>query len=304
MKRERAVMLVEHVLRELHKAQTEWPLSLVTEVNVFGSFARGALEPHDVDIDVEHAIDRRWAEHFAMCVAYGRNPDSVLKRPLTAGRRGCEFQFNFRSRAKFEMTPLWRKGDTLDDALGRLAAIRPDPEARRAPREAMLPQFEGLDRWIPLPLRQALLRAVADEAITIERVVLPEGVVAQPPTWVHQWLDPDRPDPDRPAELACIDLRWPPTSPLYRAACAVAADWDRRGIGLAQAQLHRDWRSGEDVRYFAGFSWRYYHCIPELLSRPASQEWLEVVHPTRTRPLDTLCIRPRRRAILARTRWE
>jgi predicted nucleotidyltransferase len=41
---------VEHVLRQLDKAHTEWPLSLVTKVNVFGSFARGAPEPHDVHV--------------------------------------------------------------------------------------------------------------------------------------------------------------------------------------------------------------------------------------------------------------
>jgi predicted nucleotidyltransferase len=303
VKRERAVMLVEHVLRELDKAQTEWPLSLVTEVNVFGSFARGALEPHDVDIDVEHGSDRRWAEHFATCVAYDRDPNSVLKRLLTVGRRGCEFQFNLRGRAKFEMTPLWRRGDTLQDALGRLAAIRPDPEARRAPREAMLPQFEGLDRWIPLPLRQALMRAVADEAIAIERIVLPDSAAPHPSPWVREWGSLY---PDWPPDHVYLDLRWPPTSPLYRAGSAVAADWDRRGIGLEQAQLHKGWlpTRGPDVAYFAGFSWRYYRCIPELLSKPASREWLEVVHPTLTRPLDTLCIRPRYRAKLKRSHWE
>ena len=302
MKRERAVILIEHVLRHLDQEQAEWPLSLVTEVNVFGSFARGALEPHDVDIDVEHSVDRRWAEHFADCVAYGRNPNSALKRPLTAGRRGCELQFNFRGRAKFELTPLWRRGDTLQDALGRLAAIRPDPEAHRAPREAMLPQFEGLDRWIPLPLRQHLIRAVADEAITIERIVLPDGAVAHPSPWVRHW---GYLNPDHPAELPCVDLRWPATSPLYRAGSAVAADWDRRGIGLEQAQLHQGWLPARcrDVRYFAGFSWRYCRRIPSLLSNPATMEWLEVVHPTRTKPLDTLRIRPCDREKLRRTGW-
>jgi len=303
VKRQRAVRLVEHVLRQLDKAQAEWPLSLVTEVNVFGSFARGALEPHDVDIDVEFVGDRRWAEHFAFCVAYDRNPNSVLRRPLTAGHRGCEFHFNFRGRATFELTPLWRRGDTVQDALGRLAAIRPDPEARRAPRDAMLPEFEGLDRWMPLPLRQALIRAVADEAITIERIVLPDGVAARPSPWVREW---GMTYPDHPADLPYLDLRWPATSPLYRAGTAVAADWDRRGIGLEQAQLHKGWlpERGTDVRYFAGFRWRYYRCIPGLLSEPGSMEWLEVVHPTQTRPLDTLRIRPRRRAKLKRTRWE
>jgi hypothetical protein len=85
----------------------------------------------------------------------------------------------------------------------------------------------------------------------------------------------------------------------------VAADWDRRGIGLEQAQLHKGWlpARGPAAAYFAGFSWRYYRCIPELSSTPASMEWIEVVHPTQTRPLDTLHIRPRSRAKLKRTRW-
>ena len=296
-------MLVEHVLRELDGAQGEWPLSLVTEVSVFGSFARGALDPHDVDIDVEFAADRRWAEHFAACVAYGRDPNSALRRPLTAGRRGCEFQFNFRDRAGFGMTPLWRKGDALHDALGCLAAIRPDPEAQRAPRDAMLPEFDGLDRWIPLPLRETLIAAVADEAITIERMTLPDSMATRPPAWLRRWDSWDT-GTDAPAELAYLSLRWPPDSPLYRAASAVAADWELRGIGPEQAQLHKGWTpDGRDVRYFAGFSWRYFRSIPQLLSSPASMEWLEVVHPTRTRPLDALRIQPRHRARLARTRW-
>jgi hypothetical protein len=274
----------------------------VTEVNLFGSFARGALDPHDVDIDVEHAVDQRWAEHFADCVAYGRNEYSLLKRPLTAGRRGCEFHFNHRGRARVAMTPLWRRGDTLEVALGRVAAIQPDPDAGRAPREAMLPEFEGLDRWIPLPLRQALIRAVADEAITIERIVLPDSSAAYPSPWVRRW---GRVHPDCAAELADIALRWSPTSPLYRAGSAVAADWDQRGIGVEQALLHEGWlpASLADVRYFAGFSWRYFRSIPGLLANPASMEWLEIVHPTLTKPLDTLCIRPCRREKLRGTRW-
>jgi hypothetical protein len=48
------------------------------------------------------------------------------------------------------MTLLWHKGDTLQTALERLNAIQPDPAAGRALREAMLPEFEGLDQWIPL----------------------------------------------------------------------------------------------------------------------------------------------------------
>lgn len=97
VKGERAVDLVEHVLLALDHGRAEWPLSLVTDLYVFGSFARGAIEPHDVDIDVEFKIDQRWAEHFTGCLAYGRDPHSPIRRALAGGRRGCQFQFNFRT---------------------------------------------------------------------------------------------------------------------------------------------------------------------------------------------------------------
>ena len=42
MKLERSIELAEHLLRNLDAGQNEWPLSLLTEVYVFGSFARGA----------------------------------------------------------------------------------------------------------------------------------------------------------------------------------------------------------------------------------------------------------------------
>jgi hypothetical protein len=61
----------EHVRLALDHGRAGWPLSLVTELHIFGSFARGAIEPHDVDMDVEFEIDQRWAEHFTGCLAYG-----------------------------------------------------------------------------------------------------------------------------------------------------------------------------------------------------------------------------------------
>ncbi len=179
MKRERALLLADHVIRALDENQHEWPLSLVTELYVFGSFARGALNPHAVDLDVEFRPDERWGSHFATCLSYGRDPHAPFRRALTGGKRGCQFQFSFRGRADFDMTLLWRRGDTLQAALGRLAAIEPDLEAGRAPREAMLPEFEGLDDWIPLAYREGLCNAVSSGAITIERCVLPEGLRGQ-----------------------------------------------------------------------------------------------------------------------------
>lgn len=44
MERQRALALTEDVLERLVEGQGEWPLRLVREVYVFGSFARGALQ--------------------------------------------------------------------------------------------------------------------------------------------------------------------------------------------------------------------------------------------------------------------
>jgi hypothetical protein len=279
------MQLAERILHELDQGQSEWPLSLVTEVYAFGSFARGALEPHDVDIDVEFEIDQRWAAHFAGCLAYGRDPHSPMKRLLTAGKRGCQFEFSFRDRADFDMMLLWRKGDSLPAALQRLHLIQPDPAAGRAPRDAMLPQFEGLDEWIPLAVREALSEAVSSGAIAIDRRVLADGTAASEQVREH------------------LDYRWLPTSPLYRAASAVVTDWEQRGIDPCQGHLHGNDIRDKDTPYFAGFRWRYFTSIPACLTEYGGVEWLEVVRPTRTRPLDTLRILPRNHELLDRVRW-
>jgi len=110
------------------------------------------------------------------------------------------------------MALLWRQDDTLTAALDRLRLIRPDPAAGRAARDAILPQFEGIDQWIPRLVREALSAAVSSGAIAIERSVLKDGPVTSPHAREH---------------LAC---RCTPSSPLYRAAGAVIADWEQRGI--------------------------------------------------------------------------
>lgn len=285
VKRERAVELVEHVLRALDERRTEWPLSLVTELYVFGSFARGAIEPHDVDIDVEFEIDERWAAHFAGCLAYGRNPHSPMKRALAGGLRGCQFEFNFRDRADFELTLLWSREATLRTALERVHLIQPDPAAGRAGRDSMLPQFEGIDQWVPRPIRETLAEASSGGAITVERCVLADGGVTSVAAREH------------------LAYRWTLSSPLYRAASAVIADWETRGIDPGQAHLHGIDIGDKETPYFAGFGWRYFRSVPACLTEYRGVEWLEVVRPTRTRPLDALRILPRDRQLLERASW-
>jgi len=285
VKRERAVELAEHVLRNLHDGQHEWPLSLVTEVHVFGSFARGALVPHDLDINLEHSRGERWGRHMASSLAYGRDPYTSMRQLLTTGKRGYQFVFEFREQADFDMTLLWRRGDGLDTALERLHAIQADPTAGRASRDSMLAEFEGIDQWIPRPYREVLCEAAADKSVQIERILLPDALVTGGLAAEH------------------LDRRWKQSSPLYRAATAVVSYWEQRGIDPGQCHLH-----GVDIRdretpYFAGFSLRYFRSVPACLTEFGGVEWLEVVHPTRTRPLDCLRILPLDRAKLDHATW-
>lgn len=69
MEREKAAELVEMVLERLDKGKATWPLSLASEVAVCGSFARGAVQPNDVDLSIvrDHG-DGRWVSHFATCL--------------------------------------------------------------------------------------------------------------------------------------------------------------------------------------------------------------------------------------------
>jgi predicted nucleotidyltransferase len=64
MKREQAVEFTSAMLSNLVSDCGEWPLRVVRSITVFGSFARGALEPRDVDVLVEiDRSDRDWQDH-------------------------------------------------------------------------------------------------------------------------------------------------------------------------------------------------------------------------------------------------
>jgi hypothetical protein len=280
--------LAANVLRNLHSGQGTWPLSLVTELYVFGSFARGALAPHDLDIDVEFKGDDQWISRFVTALSYGRDPHSPIRRGLTGGKRGCQLTFNFRKQADFDLTMLWQKGDDLATALARLDAIGADPTAGRAPRDSMLPQFEGIEAWVPRPYREALVGAVNCSAISIERMQLadlPRGAVSS---------------------VAAEHLagRWKQSSPLYRAAAAVVSSWERRGIDPVRCHLHGADIRDQETPYFAGFGWRYFRSIPACLTEFGGVEWIEVVRPTLTRPLDCLRIVPLDAQKLRQATWD
>lgn len=288
MERSRAVELVGDVLRRLIEEQDEWPLSLVREVYVFGSFARGALQPGDVDLDVEIERDQRWANWFVNAMSAGHDPYVRLRQPLVGRKRLVQLMFGGHEDADFPMTLLWRRGDDLDLALSRLNEIKPDPEAGRAERDAMLPQFEGLDRWLPRWHREHFISAIDTGAITVERVTLPDAEprhLSHPVVEEHLWG------------------RWQPTSPLYRAAGAVFGYLIDRGIDPSQLHLHgKDVRAG-DTPYYAGFSLRYLRAMQWCFTDYAGREWIEVVHPTRTGAIYGLRVLPRSIPKLKELHW-
>jgi hypothetical protein len=288
MKRQRAVELVEELLRNLDEQRNEWPLRLIREVNVFGSFARGALEPHDVDLSIEHDMDDEMVRKQVSLFSRGRNPTSLFRKPLLKGRRGCEVLLNQgREWADdFFYLTLWKRGDTLEAALRRLHSIPVDETAGRAPRDAMIPEFEGLDHWLPLWLREELIDLVESGAVKLDRLRIDDAEATAPEAAAH------------------IADRWVPTSPLFRAANAAVAHLEGRGVDAGSIHLH-----GMDIRdrttpFYVGLGLRYLTSAGRCLTEEGGEEWIEVVHPTRTRPLDCLRIVPLDARKLAPSRFD
>ncbi|MFJ2162845.1 nucleotidyltransferase domain-containing protein [Streptomyces sp. NPDC087856] len=283
MKRERATTLLYDMLDRLEGGG--WPLDLVDEILVFGSYARGALNPSDVDLVVEHRRDGRLTSEFLHSLSYGGDPSASMKRALKGRSRGLQIHFGERKSLEaegFELTLLWTRGEPVDAARARLAAITPDPEAGRAPRDHMIEAFDGIDRWVPRPVRIDLTDLVDRKAATIRQLQLPDT------------------EPAHPAALEAL-TRWSETSPLRRAAAAVLAHLEATSRPLDSVYLH-----GEPVigsRYSdttwqtaVGFGWSHHRSIPRHLQE--GTDWFEVVRPTRTQLLHTLHITVQDRSAL------
>jgi hypothetical protein len=271
LKRERATALLEKLLQ--HAVSDVWPASLVEAVYLFGSYARGAVEPGDLDIAVDLRRDERWTNHFIRSMDYGRDPYTVLRQALRGRSRGVSILFNRDGHDDVPMTLLWQRSEPLDLALERAGAIAVDPAAGRAPRDAMLPCFDALDHWIPRFVREEIKDLIDDHIISVEQITLVDADIADP--WVRR----------------IIQRRWSDGSPLLRAALAALAYFDSQDIALHQVHLH-----GHDINeritpYYIGFELRYLKSLLRCFDQYNGAEWLEVVHPTQRGPRRTLRIR-------------
>ncbi|WP_410589514.1 nucleotidyltransferase domain-containing protein [Amycolatopsis sp. lyj-23] len=247
-------------------------MPLVQSIYVFGSYARGALEPADVDIAVDFSRDRRWTSHFVHCMSYGKNPYVVFNKALRGNSRSVSIIFEPQSYEDIPMTLLWQRGESIDTALERLHAIPADPAAGRAPRHGMLPCFDGLDEWIPRPVREEVAGLVEDEVVTVEQLTLVDKAVVDPTI----------------SEL--IESRWIETSPLRRAARAAVAHLEERGADLHSLFLHGEDTGAELTPFSIGFQLTHLRSMLRIFAEYGGQEWIEVVHPTRRSPLHALRI--------------
>ncbi|MFE9407377.1 nucleotidyltransferase domain-containing protein [Streptomyces sp. NPDC006704] len=280
MKRERATSLLQEMLTRLDAG--ERPLDLVDAVHVFGSYARGALEPADVDVAVTHHVDADFSAELVSDMMYGRDPMAPMKRALKGNKRGIQFQFNQNdalTEMGTELSLLWQRGDTLAQAQERLATFIADPKAGRAERDHMIEQFDGLDKWIPRPVRADLVALAGAGAIDIRRLELAD---AQP-------VDPDA--------VEVLD-RWTETSPLRRAAAAALHHAEFTGhaphtLWVQGQTVGAPWTADFRGTLWISFGWRYFNELAYRLRD--GLEWLEVIRPTRTQPLYALHLTVRAR---------
>src|SRR6266545_453041 len=171
-------------------------LPRVREVWIFGSYARGAREVGDVDLAVEFDQTRdeagRW---FATRLAGGFDHLGALRRELRGNQRALEIHFHELDDLRkegFEPQLLWRRGDSLEEATARLAALAPDASAQRAARDTVHPLLADVETLIPRPARQEFSLFMWAGWLDTKLVELPPKQAANPVTrrrFAEQWSE-------------------------------------------------------------------------------------------------------------------
>jgi hypothetical protein len=215
--------------------------------------------------------DQRWSEHFSNALIEGRDAYTVLRMALRGRRRSLQIIFDH-NRAGYRHIPMiliWQRGEPLETAVERITAIPEDANAGRAPREAMLPCFEGLEKHLPLYIRESFKKMVDDGIVSVEQIVLPDVEIDDIDIRQH------------------IEQRWKTGSPLRRAASSTLGYLESRKVDLCTVNLH-----GEDVdekitSHYVGFQLRYISALPWCLAEHGI-EWIEVPNPTRSGSLTAL----------------
>jgi hypothetical protein len=196
-------------------------LSRVRGVWVFGSYARGALDVGDVDLAVEFDQSKdevgRW---FATLLAGGFDHLGALRRELRGNQRALELHFNDLEDLRkegFEPQLLWRRGDSLEIARVRLAALTSDRDATRARRDTVHPLLTEIEKLVLRPARQEFSLFVWAGWLAAKLVELPPRQAANSRTRRR------------------FSEQWSKSNPRYRAAHAVASYLEQEGIAPLSA---------------------------------------------------------------------
>jgi hypothetical protein len=188
---------------------------------IFGSYARGALDVGDVDLAVEFDQTKEEAGiWFATLMAGGFDHLGALRRELRGNQRALEIHFNELEDLRkegFEPQLLWRRGDSLEQAHARLAALMPDASAQRAPRDTVHPLLAEVERLIPRPARQEFSLFVWAGWLDAKLVELPRDQAANTDTRRR------------------FAQQWSASNPRFRAAHAVASYLEQEGVAPLSA---------------------------------------------------------------------
>ena len=220
MKRSEATRRIEALLESVVKREGRY-LPRVREAWIFGSYARGALEVGDVDLAVEFDQTRdEAARSFATLMAGGFDHLGALQRELRGSQRVLEIHFNELEDLRkegFEPQLLWRRGESLEEAHARLAALTPDASAQRAARDTVHPLLADVEKLIPRPARQEFSLFMWAGWLGAELVELPPQRAASTVTrrrFAEQWSE---------------------SNPRFRAAHAVASYLEREDVAPLSA---------------------------------------------------------------------
>jgi hypothetical protein len=155
VKRAEATKRIEGLLERVAAGEGRY-LPRVREVFVFGSYARGALEVGDVDLDVEFDQTQKEAGiWFATLLAGGFDHLGALRQELRGNQRILQIQFKEIEGIRkegFAPTRLWKRGDSLETAVKRLHEIAADPTASRAERDTVHPLIEPVEKHARAPI--------------------------------------------------------------------------------------------------------------------------------------------------------
>lgn len=121
------------------------------------------------------------------------------------------------ARRGFEPQLLWRRGDSLEVAHARLAALVPNAKARRAPRDTVHPLLADVEQLIPRPARQEFSLFMWAGWRDAKLVELPEGRA------------------ESAVSRRRFAAQWAETNPRFRASHAVASYLEQEGIAPLSA---------------------------------------------------------------------